>query len=396
MKVLVLSHLYPAPGNDRHLFVHDQARALTALGVDVRVISPTPWVPLLPGLPERQRRRATKPAKAVRDGIPVVYPRVIQPPRRVAFARLADLHYAGMRRLVPGLRGAGLDLIHAHQALPDGGAAQRLAADLGVPFVVTVHGTDVHQNLRHGGPVAERAAATLRAAAAVMPVSSAAARELAGIVPQDRLHVVLNGTSGIDAAVDPADYLPGRPLLLSVGHLNEHKGMTTVIEALGQLRRQGRDLHYAIVGTGRLHDQLVAQASRLGLADAVHLLGRLPHREVLSLMARAEVFVLPSHDEAFGLVYVEAMSQGTPVIGCRDEGCADFIVDGESGRLVPPRDPEAVAREVARLLDDADHAAQVGAAGRTVAATLTWERNARLTFQVYEQALRVAPRKESS
>jgi teichuronic acid biosynthesis glycosyltransferase TuaC len=395
VRVLVVSHLYPAPGDDYSLFVHDQARALQALGVDVRVISPTPWMPRLPGLPPRLSRRATKPSQTVLDGIPVAYPRVLQPPRRMAFARLGDLHYAGMRRLLPGLRETGFDLVHAHQALPDGAAAERLAAALGVPFVVSVHGIDVHQHLRQGGAVASRTAATLRAATAVMPVSSAAARDLASMVPADRLHVVLNGTSGDSGAVQPAGLLPGKRLLLSVGNLNRHKGFTFVMEALGQLRREGRDLHYAIVGDGPLRGELVAQARRLGISQAVQLLGRRPHAEVLALMARADVFVLPSHDEAFGLVYVEAMSQGTPVIGCRGEGCEDFIVDGESGFLVPQRDSGALTGVISQVLDDPARTAVVAETGRGVAAALTWERNARRTLQVYQQALAAAPRQEA-
>lgn len=392
MKVLVVSHLYPAPGDDRSLFVHDQARALSALGHDLTVISPTPWVPRVPGLSARLRRRADKPFRTTRDGIPVRYPRVLQPPRRLAFARLPDLYYAGMRRLIPELREAHVDLIHAHQALPDGAAAQRLAHELGVPLVISVHGVDVHYNLRRGGTVARRTAAALRAAAAVIPVSRAVARDLSDIVPAERLRVVLNGTSGDLAAMPPAGYLPGKTLVLSAGNLNEHKGFKLVVEALERLRREGRDLHGVIVGEGRLRGELLAQAERLGIADAIHLLGRLPHDEVLSLMARADVFALPSHDEGFGLVYVEAMSQGTPVIGCLGEGCEDFIVDGESGILVPPRDADAVRDAIAGLIDDPARAAALGEAGRSVAGTLTWERNARLTAQIYRQVLDTVPR----
>ena len=108
-------------------------------------------------------------------------------------------------------------------------------------------------------------------------------------------------------------------------------------------------------------------------------------------MARADVFALPSWDEAFGLVYTEAMAQGTPVIAGRGEGPEDFIEDGVSGYLAPVRDPAAIADIIAAVLDDPAAAAAVGEAGRVAALALSWERNARLTLSVYEKALRPAP-----
>ena len=104
-------------------------------------------------------------------------------------------------------------------------------------------------------------------------------------------------------------------------------------------------------------------------------------------MARADVFAMPSWDEAFGLVYTEAMAQGTPVIACRGEGPEDFIDDGESGYLVPVRDARAVAGIIASVLDDPEAARAVGEAGQRAAPQLSWERNARLTLAVYRQAL---------
>ena len=134
-----------------------------------------------------------------------------------------------------------------------------------------------------------------------------------------------------------------------------------------------------------------AQAEADGVADAVHFLGRVPHERVLNLMARADLFALPSWDEAFGLVYTEAMAQGTPVIAGRGEGPEDFIEDGVSGYLAPVRDAGALAGIIERVLDDPVAAAAVGAAGKAAALALSWERNARLTLGVYQKVLRPAP-----
>ena len=391
MRVLVVSHLYPSPSVERHLFVHEQILALRDLGVQIRVVSPTPWVPRVLRRDERQKRRGQKPRRAVRDGIPAEYPRVLQPPRRLLFDRLGDLAYYDVRRL-PSLRAGGCDLLHAHQALPDGALAQRLAADLGVPFVVTVHGADVYQHFRHGGAVERRAKDVLAHAEAVMANSSAVAGLLAGVVTPERLTVVLNGTTGLGREVEPAaDYLPGVPLVLTVGYLIERKGLRELVAAVGRLRAGGRRVNLVVVGDGPLRGALAAQAAADGVADAVHFLGRVPHERVLALMARADVFALPSWDEAFGLVYTEAMAHGTPVIAGKGEGPEDFIDDGISGYLAPVRDAEALAGIIARVLDDPVAAATVGAAGKAAALALSWERNARLTLGVYEKVLRPAP-----
>ena len=391
MKVLVVSHLYPSPGVERHLFVHEQVLALRELGVQLRVLSPTPWVPRVLWRDPRQRRRGQKPRRAVRDGIAAEYPRVVQPPRRLLFDRLGDLSYHRVRSL-PSLKAAGYDLVHAHQALPDGALAQRLAADLGVPYVVTVHGADVYQHFRHGGAVERRAKDVLSNADAVMANSSAVAGLLAGVVAPERLTVVLNGTTGLGREVEPAtDFLPGEPLVLTVGYLIERKGIRELIAAAARLRRGGRRVCLAIVGDGPLRTALAAQAEAEGVADIVHFLERIPHERVLALMARADLFALPSWDEAFGLVYTEAMVQGTPVLAGRGEGPEDFISDGVSGYLAPVRDAEALASIIAGVFDDPAAAAAVGEAGKAAALSLSWERNARLTQDVYQTVLHPAP-----
>ena len=160
-----------------------------------------------------------------------------------------------------------------------------------------------------------------------------------------------------------------------------------LLDALARLSGAGRQVEYVAIGDGPRAAALAQQARRLGIGDRVHLLGRRPHEEVRRFMAGADLFALPSWDEAFGLVYTEAMAQGTPVLACRGEGCADFIEDGSNGYLVPPRDAGAVAQVIARVLDAPDEARRIGEAGREAAARLTWQRNATVQLDVYRQVL---------
>jgi teichuronic acid biosynthesis glycosyltransferase TuaC len=385
MKVLVVSHLYPSPGYDRHLFVHEQVKALRDAGAGVRVVSPTAMAPRLSWLSPQMRRRGQTPPTAIRDGVLASYPRVPVLPRRLLFSRSGDLYYLGMRRELPALRQEGGQVVHAHQALPDGAAGQRLAHALGVPYVVTVHGADVNVALPGGGAVAVRVAKVLADAAAVVAVSGAVARRLTGYVAPERLHVINNGLVGAGEPAPPAEFVGSAPLMLSVGHLIASKGHVAVLEAMAAVTDELPGLEYAIVGEGVCEAALREQARGLGLAARVHFLGRLAHSDVQRLMARTDLLVLPSSPEGFGLVYTEALAQGTPVVACRGEGPEDYVRDGENGFLVPPRDAAAVAEALRRAFADPQRLRQMGEAGRASVAGLTWQRNAERHMQLYEQ-----------
>jgi teichuronic acid biosynthesis glycosyltransferase TuaC len=405
VKVLVVSHLYPAPGDERSLFVEDQVKALTTLGVGIRVMSPTGFAPRALWIAPRLRRRGLRPTHAVRAGIPVEYPRVLVLPKLLLASRSGAIFYASLRRSLPALRSWGLDLVHAHQALPDGAAARRLAADLGVPYVVTVHGRDVYHNLRSGGALARATALALREASAVVAVSSAVARALENVVAPERLFVNLNGFRGTGGAHDgleakrtatagrrvitralPAVIPDGASVVLTAGTLIARKGHDTVLRALARLPERERP-HYLVAGDGPLLGDLRETAREAGIDGQVHLLGWRPHAEVLALMKAVDLFLLPSRDEAFGLVYAEAMSQGTPVIGCRGEGLEDFVEDGVSGFVVDPGDDLALAALIACLLQEPATAAGVGEAGKAAVAGLTWQANAERQIDIYRRVL---------
>ena len=341
MKILVVSHLYPSPTRAGSLFVSDQVVALRDLGVSIRVVSPTIRTPRVLRVNDRLRARAATPRAAMVEGVAVEYPRVSVPPRRLLASRQGDLFYRGLWPLATKLRAEDLDLIHAHQAFPDGAAARLLADDLGIAYVVTVHGADVNVNLRRPGPLRERTVRALAGAAAVVAVSAPSPAASRAPCPRTAAH----GAQRRDgpARVSPSDLLPGRPLVLSVGNLYASKGHATVLAALARLGPRHHDIAYVLVGDGPEEGRLEALVRKLGLGRTLMFLGWRPHDEVLALMARADAFVLPSAPEGFGLVYAEAMAQGTPVVACRGEGPADFIVDGVSGLLVPPHDDAAVA-----------------------------------------------------
>ncbi len=152
--------------------------------------------------------------------------------------------------------------------------------------------------------------------------------------------------------------------VVTVGRLHPSKGHDDLIRAVATLRDQGRDVTLALLGEGPQRQELEALAASLGHSDAIEFAGSVPEHEVRARLEAAHVFVGASHAEPLGVVYIEAMALGVPTIGTDAKGPKEIIRDGESGLLVPPKDPAALAAAIARLSDDPHLAARLGTAGR--------------------------------
>ncbi len=175
------------------------------------------------------------------------------------------------------------------------------------------------------------------------------------------------------------------PLLLSVGLLRYYKGLQYMLEAMPTVP----DAHWAIVGNGPMENEWRSLAQRLGLSERVHFVGELANPDVRPYYAACDVFVFPSSErsEAFGIVQLEAMAAGKPVV-CTELGTGTSFVnaDGETGFVVPAREPGALAAAVRRLLDDAALRKRMGAAGRArVLKEFTLEKMVDRVMEVYDR-----------
>jgi glycosyltransferase involved in cell wall biosynthesis len=205
-------------------------------------------------------------------------------------------------------------------------------------------------------------------------------------VGRDRISVV---PCGVDATrFTPGDALvPGR--LVSVGRLVPRKGFQTTIEALASL--PGTELLVA-GGASSIDDDAHAASLRsfagdMGVADRVRLLGAVSRVDMPALLRSAEAVVCTPWYEPFGIVPLEAMACGVPVVAAAVGGLTDTVVDGVTGRLVPPRDPSALATTLADLLATPANRGRLGRAGRQRACRrYSWDRVAAETVRVYERA----------
>jgi len=184
---------------------------------------------------------------------------------------------------------------------------------------------------------------------------------------------------GIDLAAWPrAPRRPaGPPTILSVARQYPRKNTRSLLEAMPRVRRAVPDARLRVVGAGPELPALQRLARRLGLESCVRFLGAVPDGRVRAEFARAHVFCLPSLQEGFGIVYLEAMAAGLPVVAGDRTAAAEVVAPRETGLLVPPRDPEALAGALVRLLEDPALRARMGAAGRTRAEAHAWPAVAR-------------------
>jgi len=178
---------------------------------------------------------------------------------------------------------------------------------------------------------------------------------------------------GVDCqAIRPRDPAEETRSILHVARLVEVKGTRHLIGAFARLAERFADVELTIVGDGPLKASLQALAGSLGIGARVHFLGPRPYPEVLGLMRKAAMLVLPSvragdgRVEGLGMVLLEAAATGVPSIGSRIGGIPEGVIDGETGFLAPERDEHALAERMATLLDDRDLRLAMGAKARAM------------------------------
>ncbi len=332
MRVGVLTTSYPRhPGDVVGRFVADAVEHVRRRGVDVEVVGPeqfrTYGLTYGHGVVGNLRRRP--------------WLALLVPGLLASFVRAA-------RRI-------DADLLHAHW-LPAGWVAART----GKPYVVQVWGTDVE--LARRAPRLARS--VLRGARLVIAASTAladSARELGAT----EVRVIPSGVdlpADVGAEADP-------PELLYAGRLSPEKGVEELVTA-------ARGLNLVVAGDGPLRS-LVPNA-----------LGFVPHDQLVLLYARAAVVVCPSRREGFGVACLEAMAHARPVVATAVGGLRDLVVDGETGLVVPPRDPPALREALERLVADPGLRRRLGAAARRRAQErFSWDVVTDATLSAYSDAL---------
>lgn len=333
-RVLHVAKVAGISGSENHLLL--LLPALRERGLDVRFTM----------LHEDEPGAAEFAARLEAHGIPVDRIRLRRALSPLAFVRLTRI----IRRDRPAI--VHTHLVHADfHALPAG----RLAR---VPLLVsTKHGFNP---FRDGRAFATADRLVGRLADVHIAISAGLARYLAEREGFDEatFEVVHYGIEPGDAPSAPA----GMPRLAIVGRLIPIKGHDVLLRALAAVRREQPELTLDVVGDGPLEAQLRATVGELGLGDAVTFSGRIS--PAASAFEAADIVVVPSFGEGFGMVALEAMERGRPVIASAVGGLPEIVDDGRTGVLVPPGDVDALAAAIRDLTASPARTAAMGAAGR--------------------------------
>jgi glycosyltransferase involved in cell wall biosynthesis len=293
------------------------------------------------------------------------------------------------------------DLVHAHFWM-SGWAAVEAARRLGLPVLITFHALGVvkrrHQGDRDTSPP-ERIGVEDELVRSVDRIVATCTDEVNELL---RIGADPSRISVVPCGVDPHLFRPGGTSLprhagvhrlVVVSRLVERKGVGTAISALAQL--PGAELVIAggpeagALTTDPAAQRLRTLAVEAGVAGRVRLLGRFSHADLPALLRSADLALSVPWYEPFGIVPLEAMACGVPVVASAVGGLTDTVEHGVTGLLVPPRDPDAVAAAVGELLADSQRRRALGAAGvRRVQARYAWPRVVDSILETYEAVVR--------
>jgi len=393
MKVLEISHLYPVPYDPLFgIAMHKQIKTLKNKGCEVLVISPIPWTPFpIKYMSNKWRLYSKVSTHKIIEDIEIFYPRYLVFPKAYFLASSGTRMYYGIKRLVEKLWPIfPFDIIHAHMALPDGYAAMLLSRDYSKPLVVTFQATDLDITANRNDKCLQSLQKVFFAADKVISPSPRLSRQFSerfkmpldtvgyGINPED----VFYGNSNLSAKYK------NYHLLLSVSRLISTKGIDLNLHALKKIIAKYDNLLYLIIGDGPARQELECLVNDLGLKGHVKFIGQQPYNRVMEYMSICEIFTMPSWQETFGLVYVEAMAHGKPTIGCKRQGVDGIVTDGKTGLLVKPKNVDSLVETLDFLLSHPSEAQDIGKRARDlVLKNYTWEKNAEKTIEIYNQAL---------
>jgi 1,4-alpha-glucan branching enzyme len=276
------------------------------------------------------------------------------------------------------------------QAVSCGFLAALLGKILGIPSVTYIQGYDLY----HAGRFqkATEVRFPLKHSSAILTVTEDLRRKSMDVFARRDAIVMPHGLetenlTGSTAREIEQEYpfLSGRSAILYIGQLNRRKGLTHLIDAMGILRGKRENAHLLLVGSGPEEETLRSRVRKTDLEDRVHFIDAVDHSRVLALMDAASLFVLPSLEEAFGIVLVEAMSQGLPIVASDVQGIPSIIQNEVNGYLVPPGDERALAERIIQLLDNESLAREMGERNRIDSKVYHWDHLVKRYMEIYER-----------
>ncbi len=350
MRVIVLPSTYPRDQNDpRGVFYRDHAIALQRAGAEVTVIAP---------IMHALNRLPCSPMKFINrdsdeNGIRTIIHEFVGCFPKLPYLTCLQWAKAAERMLYLFVERHGApDFVHAHCAVNAGYAAYRFSRKSGIPYLITEHSTGYRRGIYNKSQI-NISKKVFNSANARIAVSKQQAVLMADqFSGQGEWVAVPNALSAEFHDHEPVHGRePGMPFtFVSVGYLKPIKDHALLLKALRSVTRSREHVRLVIVGDGPEKMKLLSLAKQLGIQDKVTLTGILPRTQVRETLDSADSFVLPSQYETFGVVVIEALSRGLPVIATRCEGPNDIITP-KNGLLVPIGEANLLAAAMIEIME---------------------------------------------
>lgn len=365
MKICIVPTMFPKYKGDYYgSFVFDDAKELVKNGFEVHVVTQhnygIPYEEIMEGIHvhrfkwfEPQEFKALVHFKGLKDNLRLI-------------TYLISLFF----NLIWIIRKYNVDIIHAHSVIPTGLIGVIVAKIIRKPVFITIHGMDV-TNFENHHIYNRLISFSLKNCNKAITVSEYLANMIVSLrTNQDNIIILRN-------AVNQNRFRPFKNkklrkqykineediLIVFVGYLDVFKGIFELIDVFFEIsKRNNRNLKLMIIGTGPKEDQLKIKVLNLGLKKSVIFTGEIPPIEIHEYYQSADIFILPSHNDAGGppLVFIEAMACGLPVIGTEVGGIPEGIINGINGFIVPPKNVDELTKKLNILLDDENLRKQFG------------------------------------
>jgi len=303
------------------------------------------------------------------------------------YKKLGKWHFNAVEKAILK-KSIEFDLIHSHFTWSSGYVGAKLKEKYDVPFIVTAHGYDIYDLPFRDDEWKTKIEYVLNTADCIITVSNSNLRCIEKLDVDTPVKVIPNGFN--DKIFYPINSekcrktlnLPiNKKIILTVGNLVGVKGHKYLIEAMREVVKHEKNVLCIIVGSGNLKNKLENQIHKCGLKDHIKLVGGAQHSEIPIWMNACDVFVLPSLRESFGVVQIEAMSCGKPVVATCNGGSEEIIVSENHGFLIPPGNSKELGQSILRSLDKTWDENEI----RSYAEQFAWDQIVNEIIDIYEK-----------
>ena len=401
MRVMEVSQEYP----NRYYpqlgtFIKQSIDSIADQKIDITVVSPKAYVIPFSAFPYHNFSKL--PRIEHTEKYDLHYPRYIYAVPKKYFYPITGFSYAYFisRYAVKNIKPKP-DLIHAHWAYPDGYGMIGLAKKWNIPLVVSALGTLERITAYEGSYTSKQIIETMNFAESILSVSEDIKLHVVNLgIEEDKIIVVPNGVDiekfkplGKKNSRNLLNLPENKNIILFVGSLGSIKGVEYLIKAAKDFVNTDTEL-YLVGRDDGLKKSLVKMAQELKIIDFIKFIGPVNHEKIPIWISASDILVLPSLSEGRPNVVLEALACEVPVVATDVGGIPELMIEGETGYLVPAKNPVQLSEKINKLLENENLRAKMGKFGRKsiIQRGLTWEAHAKKTVEIYSKLVQGSPK----